>query len=195
MIILAIINPQFRNVFENRIKFLSSFFKIYILYFKWKFFFLHFLGILNHLYQKLFFPVFFRAARVPRILCLPSLPKIFWKALPGPARPGPQNSGEARPGPEKSGQAASPPGRPARLTPLLPNPLSFFYVGWILCGYSKLFIFLKKFLVCLFPINTRDFKLKKLFLAKNKAKMVETDKIKNFFGETDKWKLLSNTHF
>ena len=58
----------------------------------------------------------------------------------------------------------------------------------------KHFIFLEIFLVCLFPINIRDFKpknaKKKCFLAKNKAKMVgnrqnqkkirKTDKVKTF---------------
>ena len=54
----------------------------------------------------------------------------------------------------------------------------------------KLFILLEKFLVCLFPINIRDFKPKKRFWPKTKQKIVEkqtkskkikkTDKVKNF---------------
>ena len=53
--------------------------------------------------------------------------------------------------------------------------------------HSNFLFFWKKFLVCLFPINIRDFKPKKaFFFAKNKAKMVENRQTQKTFWKTDK---------
>ena len=52
----------------------------------------------------------------------------------------------------------------------------------------KLFIFIKKILICLFPTNIRDFKQKSRFLAKNQQKMVGNRQNQKCFGKTDKVK-------
>ena len=51
----------------------------------------------------------------------------------------------------------------------------------------KLFIFLGKFLVCLFPINIHNFKPPKTFVSqKQSKKWLEIDKIKIFSGKQTK---------
>jgi hypothetical protein len=52
----------------------------------------------------------------------------------------------------------------------------------------KLFIFLKKFLVCLFPINIHNFKPNKAILAKKQGKMLGNRQNQNLFRKTDKVK-------
>ena len=47
----------------------------------------------------------------------------------------------------------------------------------------KLLIFLKKILVCLFPINIRDFKQKKAFFGQKQGKNGGKQTKSNFFGE------------
>ena len=59
----------------------------------------------------------------------------------------------------------------------------------------KLFI-KKKQLICLFPINIRDFKPKKAFFAQKQGKNGgKQTKPKIFLGKQTKWKLLANIHF
>ena len=52
----------------------------------------------------------------------------------------------------------------------------------------KLFIFLKKSLVCLFPINIRDFMPKKAFFGQKQDKNGGKQTKSNFFRKTDKVK-------
>ena len=51
-----------------------------------------------------------------------------------------------------------------------------------------LFIFLKKFLVCLFPINIRDFKPKKAFFGQKQGKNGGKQTKSKKFRKTDKVK-------
>ena len=51
----------------------------------------------------------------------------------------------------------------------------------------KLFIFLKKILVCLFPINTRDFKPKKAFFSQKQGKNGGKQTNSNFFQKNKKF--------